>query len=197
MASMRWVTMNPPTMLTEASTSAMKPKALRPARPGAHRFRRGDADREQRADDDHAGDGVGHRHQRRMQRRRHRPHHVVADEDGEDEDREPEDEGVDRPAGRRRDAVADRLRRLVGEALGRHRGVLRRRRRIPGLVGRGARRLDQLFGGHRLHHDPPFGANAGCTTAPSRVRLVALTSSSSQLTASVLFALSIIVSTKA
>src|SRR5260370_24613632 len=30
-----------------------------------------DADREQRADHDHRGDRVGHRHQRRMQRRRH------------------------------------------------------------------------------------------------------------------------------
>ena len=33
MASMRWVTRKPPKMLTEASTSAMKPKRPRPAGP--------------------------------------------------------------------------------------------------------------------------------------------------------------------
>src|SRR5258705_14007848 len=30
-----------------------------------------------------------------MQRRGHRPHHEIADEDGEDEDRQPEHEGID------------------------------------------------------------------------------------------------------
>jgi hypothetical protein len=50
--------------------------------------------RDQRADDDHRRDGVGHRHQRRVQRRRHRPHHVIADEHREHEDRQPEHEGV-------------------------------------------------------------------------------------------------------
>src|SRR5882724_8765966 len=53
-----------------------------------------DADREQRADDNDRGDGVGHRHQRRMQRRRHRPDHVVADEHRQHENRQPEHEGI-------------------------------------------------------------------------------------------------------
>src|SRR6202012_2618053 len=48
--------------------------------------------RQQRADDDHRGDGVGDGHQRRMQRRRHPPHHVVADEAGQREDRQQRDE---------------------------------------------------------------------------------------------------------
>src|SRR5215210_3551628 len=54
-----------------------------------------DPDREQRADHNHRGDRVGHRHQRRMQGRRHRPHNEVADEHGEHENREPEHEGID------------------------------------------------------------------------------------------------------
>src|SRR3984885_2675790 len=54
-----------------------------------------DADREQRADHDHRGDRIGHRHQRRVQRRRHRPHHEIADEHGENENRQPEHEGID------------------------------------------------------------------------------------------------------
>src|SRR5580765_7011481 len=59
-------------------------EAPRPARTaGDH----ADADREQRADHDHRGDRVGHRHQRRMQRRGHRPDHVVADEHRQHEDR--------------------------------------------------------------------------------------------------------------
>src|SRR5208282_3653928 len=49
-----------------------------------------DTDREQGADDDHRGDGVGHRHQWRVQRRRHRPHHVVADEHRQHENRKAE-----------------------------------------------------------------------------------------------------------
>ena len=53
------------------------------------------ADREQRADHDHRGDRVGHAHQRRVQRRRHRPHHVVADEHRQHEDRQAEHERID------------------------------------------------------------------------------------------------------
>src|SRR6476659_9127571 len=65
-------------------------EAPRPARTaGDH----ADADREQRADHDHRGDRVGHRHQRRMQRRVHRPHHEIADENRKHENRQPEDEG--------------------------------------------------------------------------------------------------------
>ena len=85
MASMRWVTRKPPKMLTEASDQRDEAEGCAhhgpPASPAA------DADGEQRADDDDAGDGVGHRHQRRVQRRRHRPDDVVADEDREHEDR--------------------------------------------------------------------------------------------------------------
>src|SRR5712675_3543240 len=65
------------------------------ARPTAAGGSHADADREQRADHDHRGDRIGHRHQRRMQRRRHRPHHEIADEHGENENRQPEDRGVD------------------------------------------------------------------------------------------------------
>src|SRR5882724_11466359 len=65
------------------------------ARPAAAARDHWNADREQRADHDHRGDRVGHRHQRRMQRRRYRPHHEIADENGEDENRQPEYEGID------------------------------------------------------------------------------------------------------
>src|SRR5260370_2873776 len=54
-----------------------------------------DADRDQRADPDHPGDRVAHRHQRRMQGGGHRPHHEIADEHGEHENRQPEHEGID------------------------------------------------------------------------------------------------------
>src|SRR3954470_16917436 len=57
------------------------------------------ADGKQRADHDHRGDRVRDRHERRMQRRRHRPHHVVADEDREHENRQPEHGRVDGAAG--------------------------------------------------------------------------------------------------
>src|SRR5882724_4361960 len=65
------------------------------ARPDAAAADQRDADREQRADHDHRGDRVRHRHQRRMQRGRHRPHHEIADEHGEHENRQPEHEGID------------------------------------------------------------------------------------------------------
>ena len=48
------------------------------------------------ADDDHRADGVGDAHQRRVQRRRHVPDDVVADEDGQDEDGEVGDDRIDR-----------------------------------------------------------------------------------------------------
>src|SRR5436190_12269 len=67
-------------------------KTARPARAGRNH---GNADRKQRADHDHRGDRVGHAHQRRMQRGGHRPHHEIADEHGEDENRQPEHEGID------------------------------------------------------------------------------------------------------
>src|SRR6195952_372300 len=67
-------------------------EAPRPA--GAARDH-GNADREQRADHDHRGDRVGHRHQRGVQRRGYRPHHEIADEHGENENREPEHKGID------------------------------------------------------------------------------------------------------
>ena len=84
---MRWVTMKPPKMLTEASATATKPitlEKLTPAGPGG----------DQRADDDHARNGVGDAHQRRMQRRRHPPDDVVADEHRQHEDGEEEDERI-------------------------------------------------------------------------------------------------------
>ena len=96
MASIRWVTRKPPKMLTAAKAAATAPAPLEirtlpvssPPRP----LRRGG---QQGADDDHRGDGVGHRHQRRVQRRRHAPDHVVADEDRQHEDRQAEDGGID------------------------------------------------------------------------------------------------------
>ena len=73
----------------------------------------------------------------------------------------------------------------------------RRRDRWPAGrgMGRGRRRVGDRIG--LVHGLSPLPPKAGWTTAPSRVRLVALTSSSSQLTASAFFALSISVSTKA
>src|ERR1700739_3061857 len=68
-------------------TKAARPAAAAGNHPHPHR--------EQRADHDHRGDRVGHRHQRRMQRRGHRPHHEIADEHGQHENRKPEHEGVD------------------------------------------------------------------------------------------------------
>ena len=85
-ASMRWVTRKPPKMLTEARISASEAEALR--EPRLRRDRAGTATRDQRADHDHRGDGVGHAHQRRVQRRRHAPHHVIADEDRQHENRQ-------------------------------------------------------------------------------------------------------------
>src|SRR6202011_2681674 len=65
------------------------------ARPGSTTTDHGNPNREQRADHDHRGDRVGHRHQRRMQSGRHRPHHEIADEHGGHENRQPEHEGID------------------------------------------------------------------------------------------------------
>src|ERR1700693_845259 len=65
------------------------------ARPAAAARNHADADRKQGADHDHRGDRIRHRHQRRMQRRGHRPHHEVADEHGEDENRQPDYKGID------------------------------------------------------------------------------------------------------
>src|SRR3954464_14923469 len=119
------------------------------ARPAAAARDVGDAAGQQRADHDHRGDRIRHRHQRRVQRRGHRPHHEIADENGENEDRQPEDEGID--------DLCD-----------------------------------------MLHDGSPyaFGWKFGWMTAPSRVSAVALTSSSSQFTASALLVLSTIVSMK-
>src|SRR5260370_306867 len=64
------------------------------AHPAAAATDHADTAREQRADHDHRGDRIRHRHQRGMQRRRHRPHHEIADEHGEDENRQPEHEGI-------------------------------------------------------------------------------------------------------
>src|ERR1700733_10473214 len=67
-------------------------EAARPARPTRNHA---DADRQQRADHDHRRDRIGHRHQRRVQRGCHRPHHEIADENREHENRQPEHEGID------------------------------------------------------------------------------------------------------
>ena len=88
MDSMRWVTMNPPKMLTAARVTAMKPMiSLKPRSAGPAAIKR--------ADDDHRGDRVGHRHQRRVQRRSDPPDHVVADKDRQHEDGQPDHQGRD------------------------------------------------------------------------------------------------------
>ena len=76
--SMRWVTRKPPAMLIVASRTATAP-----------RITDGDveraADLQHAADDDDAADRVGDAHQRRVQRRRHVPDHLPADEAGQHE----------------------------------------------------------------------------------------------------------------
>ena len=137
------VTRKPPKMLTQARISATKPKMR--AQTGCRLVAdEVDADREQRADDDHRGDGVGDRHQRRVQRRRHRPDHVVADEDRQHEDRR---------GGRRRDrstppAASPRA----------------SRRALGGLVGIELRGLGGLRGGRRRRPAPSSAARraTGC-----------------------------------
>ena len=75
---MRWVTMKPPKMLTAASVTATKPMILREAEmPGPAAISAPTMMTRR--------DRVGDAHQRRMQRRRHPPHDVVADEAGEHE----------------------------------------------------------------------------------------------------------------
>src|SRR6185437_6056684 len=65
------------------------------ARPPTAAGDQSDANRKQRTDHDDRGNRIGHRHQRCMQRRRHRPHHEIADEHRQHEDRQPEHEGID------------------------------------------------------------------------------------------------------
>ena len=76
--SMRSVIMNPPTTLIVAAVTAMKPStvlAVPWSAAGGH----------QRADQRNARDGVGGRHQRRVQQGRHLGDHLVADEAGQHE----------------------------------------------------------------------------------------------------------------
>ena len=146
--------------------------------------------REQRADDDHRGDRVGDRHQRRVQRRRHRPDDVIADEDRQHEDRELEDEGVDRP--RTACRPLRRLAPIICSTPELRPGSPRRaslRRCIvlldDVLVHQASRPLRRLA----LAVQPRAGgrrrrlfdlAKFGWTTSPSRVSSVAFTSSSSK-----------------
>ncbi len=114
MESMRSVTRKPPKMFTEARISAKKPKTRAKMEPVVADRRGIDADRQKGADHDDGGDRVGDRHQRRVQRGRHRPHDVIADEHGEREDRQAEHEGVDAAAGHGMDGAALRCGDLVG-----------------------------------------------------------------------------------
>src|SRR5262249_15032878 len=124
------------------------------------------------------GDGIGHRHQWRMQRRRHRPHHVIADEHREHENRQPEDERIHYVWHRMHGAAAR----------GRNDIELRENRESH---------HDWLLPwspsprGGEMIHAALFGLKFGCTTAPSRVSAVAFTMSSSQLIESALVFLSI------
>ena len=87
-SSIRSVTRKPPNVLMATSATATAPRIVpRPICPGSGG--------EDGADDDHRADGVGDAHQRRVQRRRHVPDHVIADEDGQHEHRQVGDDGVD------------------------------------------------------------------------------------------------------
>ncbi len=204
MPSIRCVTRKPPKMFTLASISAMKPKKRAKHGPLPDEI---DADGEQRADHDHRRDGVGDAHQRRVERRRHRPHHVIADEDRQHEDRQPEDE---RDRSRRRTPHAPR--RLPHRARASWPSAIcaacsAALCACSAALRRGLRRVLRLSGppgsvprcpsGRALLPQPRFGANAGLMIAPSAVSSVAATISSSRLMSSAFVSLSIIGSTKA
>src|SRR5579863_6217174 len=109
-----------------------------------------------------------------MQGRRYRPDDVVADKHREHENRQAEDKRIDNLARRMSTALGDRYDVELGEDREGHHGT-------P-LVCR--------FPGGRIYA-ALFGLKFGCTITPSRVSAVALTISSSQLTASDLVFLSI------
>ena len=113
--SMRCVTRNPPKMFTLREHKREEAEGAR--QPGAGDGQR-HADRKQRADDDHRRDRVRDRHERGVQRRRHRPDDVIADEDREHEDREPEHGRVDGAAGRAVRCRAERRGGLIDIDLG-------------------------------------------------------------------------------
>ena len=156
--SMRCVTMKPPKIFTDAKVTAMKPNSI------AHE-RRGQAGCQHRADDDHRGNRVGHRHQRRVQRRGHVPHDVVADEAGHQENGEQEDERIDLGrhglghAHRQGLGVVGQFQRVFGEAgrfirqlVGVHLG--RVSGRSGGLLGQEIRVDDGAAAGqHDAFHD--------------------------------------------
>ena len=87
MSSIRCVTRKPPNTLIDTSVTA---DDAEPAAPVEIRRAR----REHRADHDDARDRVGQRHQRRVQRRRHVPDDVVADEDRQHEDDQVDDDRI-------------------------------------------------------------------------------------------------------
>ena len=128
-----------------------------------------------------------------MQRRGHLPDHVIADEDRQHEDGEAKHRGVHRPVGDGGGGGSRRIGELVGDGLGPV-------GREPGGLGRGSGLLGGLVERECRHGVPlegyAAGWNAVWTIAPSRVRQVALTSSSSHFTARVLLSLSTSVSTK-
>ena len=159
--SIRCVTRKPPKMFTLASVTAMKPNAV--AQPDS-----AEPGRQHRADDDHRGDRVGHRHQRRVQRRRDVPDHVVADEAGHQEHGEQEDERA-RPPRRPGPAPARELMRL-------RRPARRRGRRACAAWSAKFDGVHAVVSGIRR---PGSGWNCGCTTAPPRVSSTPLTMSSS------------------
>ncbi len=118
-------------MLIVASTTATSPSAQLRASVGVA----GDQDR---ADQDDAVDRVGAGHQRRVQRRGDLGDHLEADEDAEDEDRQPDDGlahalvavALQGAAGRLVPDVA-----VVGDARSRRRSRRRSRARRRALVG--------------------------------------------------------------
>ena len=130
---MRRVTAKPPKMLMLASRIATNASAVIDgvAVP----------DLQQRADDDDAGDRVGHRHQRRVQRVVHVADHVVADHDRQREHREVPGSAAGRQRGRAGTAPRRRRRRCANRRAGdigcfsAFDGDRRRRRRLrPGAA---------------------------------------------------------------
>ena len=101
---MRCVTRKPPAMLIDASRMAQRAEHHR-------RRRRRPAHRQHAADDDDAADRVGDAHERRVQRRRHVPDHLPADDAGEREDGEVREERRRRDEAEREERDGDRARR--------------------------------------------------------------------------------------
>ena len=147
--SIRSVTTKPPTMFTVASTIATSPSDQRDVALGL-------AGDEDRAEQDHAVDGVGAGHQRRVQRRGDLGDDLDADEDAEHEDRQPDDiaHAVTSPTPSRTVAV-------VGDPARRRRSRPRSRARRRPSFGHQHQQVDDVLGVE------PAGVDRASATARS------------------------------